>query len=134
MDKLKEGDVIELKDGHHIYIRLPEHFCYGNRIGVFNKLSETVVCVGQNKSGLKTNFLKGRWVVYATAYDGGSHGGGMSGNDFYQNGYHVFIEKIIHEIGNPRIRASFYQTGSFTAMIEDIKPVGRAKATWNIEG
>lgn len=65
-------------------------------------------------------YLQGRYVVYKTTTDGGGTGHGP--HDVYPDGYHVFCERLADGV-----RVDFYQTGCFTAMIEEIKPVGKAE-------
>lgn len=62
-----------------------------------------------------SSVFEGEYEVYCAVYDGGSptHDGG------YPNGWHVFCQKK----DNPEIEVDFYQTGCFTAMIPEIKPL-----------
>jgi hypothetical protein len=53
------------------------------------------------------SYLAGKYVVTKTVRDGGGTGGDSE--------------------------IDFYQTGCFSAMIEDISPIGKAKLTWVIE-
>ena len=131
MDKklLKEGDIIELKAGHTVYYELPAHFVYSNRKGVFDKLAHTEVHIGCEKGGLNTDFLKGKYVVVKTCFEGGGTGHGVG--DVYPDGHHVFAEKIVDELDH-KITVDFYQSGCFTAMITDITPVGKAKLTYEV--
>lgn len=135
MNFLTEGDVIELKSGHTVYVRLPMHFVYANRKGVFDELAETEVTIGHDKLGMNTDWLAGRYIVTATGMQGGGTGHGP--HDVYPDGHHVTAEKIpadgIDGIGQPRTKVSFYQSGAFTAMIRDIRPIGRARAKWELE-
>lgn len=116
---LKEGDIIELKEGHDVYAEVPMHFLYINKRGVFDETA-----MGHIRIGGELNYFAGRYVVYKTATDGGGLGHGAG--DFYPNGHHVFCEKL----DNPKLRVNFYQTGSFTAMIPYIDPVGVAVRSW----
>ena len=45
---LKEGDIVELTDGHTVYARIPAHFAYSNRIGCFDEVVKTEVTIGKN--------------------------------------------------------------------------------------
>ena len=115
---LKEGDIIELTEGHKVYADIPEHFAYDNKKGSF-KLTHHEAKIDDQLA-----YLAGRYVVYKVTQDGGGTGHGS--NDVYHNGHHVFCEKI-----NDRdVRVDFYQSGCFTAMIEHIEPVGSAKRQW----
>lgn len=116
---LKEGDIIELKEGYKVYADVPEHFLYANRKGSF-KIGHGEVLINGELS-----YLAGKYVVYKTSMDGG----GVSLNDSYPDGYHVYCEKV----NDPAIRVDFYQSGCFTAMIVDIPVVGRAIRRW-VEG
>src|SRR4030042_5752874 len=107
---LKEGDIIELKEGHTVYADIPEHFAYSNRKGSFKLTRHEARIRGQFA------YLAGRYVVYKTTNDGGGIGHGPG--DVYPDGHHVFCERL-----EDRIKVDFYQTGSFTAMIEHIEPV-----------
>lgn len=105
---LREGDVIELKEGHTVYDK------------------------GLRASGevaLPKDFA-GEYVVYKTAFNGGGTGHGRF--DVYPNGHHVYCEKLYEP--HMGIRVDFYQTGSFTAMIKDIEPVGFARLEWVPQG
>ena len=112
---LQEGDVIELERGHDVYADVPEHFVYANRKGVFDKLTHHEVNIGGDFA-----HLAGRYVVYKISRDGG--GTGMGSHDVYPDGHHVFCERL-----SDGVRVDFYQTGAFTAMIENIEPVGKAE-------
>lgn len=113
---LKVGDVIQLKLGHKIYADVPEHFVYSNKRGSF-KLTHTNITIGG-----ETSYFAGRYVVVKTKRDGGGTGHGPG--DVYPDGHHVFCEAM----DNPDLPiVDFYQTGSFTAMIENIEPIGTAE-------
>ncbi|HSH41295.1 MAG TPA: hypothetical protein VK973_04135, partial [Arenicellales bacterium] len=115
---LKEGDIIELKEGHKVYADIPEHFAYSNREGSFKLTHHEALIEGD------LAYLAGRYVVYKITQEGGGTGHGP--NDVYPDGHHVFCERL----DNNSIKVDFYQSGSFTAMIEEIQPVGRAKRQW----
>jgi hypothetical protein len=106
---LKKGDVIKLKKGHKVYVMLPETEVYSNgRDGKFT--SHDV------KIGGKYKYLKGEYVVVKTKMEGGGTGHGPG--DIYPDGHHVFCKRADGQ------KVNFYQTGCFTAMIEDIEPIG----------
>lgn len=121
--KLGEGDVIELKKGHTVYAQVPEKYVYQNTPRS-KKLTQTDVTIGDNLNGLDTNYLEGRYVVIKTTLDGG--GTGMGPNDIYPDGHHVWCKKMLKD-GQLGEEVDFYQSGSFTAMIEEIKPVGKVE-------
>lgn len=116
---LQEGDVIELKAGMKVYANIPEHFVYGNRKGSFSLTHHDVILGGEFE------YLCGKYIVYKTTFDGGGTGHGI--NDVYPDGHHVFCMKADDE----NIKVDFYQSGCFTAMIENIEPVGKATLKWS---
>lgn len=118
---LQEGDVILLKSGHTVYADIPEKYYYDNRRNS-NKLTHADVEIG----GVH-NHLAGQYIVYKTTKDGGGFGHGP--NDVYPDGHHVFAERA----DGSGIKVDFYQTGCFTAMIEEIKPIAKAKRQWVIK-
>lgn len=111
---LKKGDVIKLAKGYAVYADVPEHFVYSNKRGSFNLVHERVQLAGE------LDYFIGTYVVLRTAMDGGGTGHGPG--DVYPDGHHVFCEQLTA----PHLRVDFYQTGCFTAMIEDIEVVGTA--------
>ena len=115
---LQEGDIVELQEGHKVYATVPKHFLYENCEGCCDVDKGAVVIGGE------LAYLKGRYVVYKTGYDGGS---GAGGRDDYPGGHHVFCERL----DDRGVQIDFYQSGSFTAMIEDLHPVGKAVRTWS---
>jgi hypothetical protein len=120
---LKEGDVIELKPRHRVYADVEERFVYENTPKSRN-LTHTDVEIGGERD--QTN-LAGRYIVIKTNHEGG--GTGMGPHDVYPDGHHVFCQKV----DDPTVRVDFYQTGSFTAMIPEIKPVGKATCKWTVK-
>ena len=118
---LKEGDVIEIKEGHKVYALVPEHFVYSNKKGSFKKVKSDVLVSGE------LDYLKGKYVVTQTTMDGGGTGHGP--NDTYPSGHHVFCVNV--DDGETKI--DFYQSGCFTAMIRDIEPIGKATLKWVVE-
>lgn len=117
---LKEGDVIKLKVGHKVYANVPRHFIYANCRGDFTKDNHSVT-IGGN-----FDYLAGKYIVYKTAMDGGGTGHGP--HDVYPDGHHVYCENV-----ETKERVDFYQSGCFTCMIADIKPIGKAKLKWVVE-
>jgi hypothetical protein len=117
---LKEGDIIEIKPGHKIYADVPEHFAFENCKGVFDKIVNKDITV---KGELE--YFAGKYIVYKTTIDG-TEGFVYGPLDSYSNGHHVFCEST----EDPCRRIHFYQSGSFTAVITDIQPIGRAELKW----
>lgn len=75
-------------------------------------------------------FRGGEFLVIRTSYGGGGSSLGMSGYESYPDGHRVYCQRL--ENGNPVEEfCNFYQTGCFTAMIEDIVPVGKMRKTVN---
>lgn len=118
MELLQEGDIIELGGGQTVYATLPQHFLYANRKGVFDVVSHEEIKIAGELS-----YLAGRYVVYKTAKTGG---GSRGPGDTYPSGHHVWCEQL----SDRDRKVDFYQTGSFTAMIKDIVPIGKAKRQW----
>ena len=129
MTLLKEGDIVEIKEGHKVYADIPKHFLYANHSGDFT-LDHGEATVGGDFS-----YLAGRYVVVKTTFSGGGTGHGP--HDVFPDGHHVYCEKLIppdlpsyehHE----HWKLDFYQTGCFTAMIEEdeIEVVGHAERRW----
>lgn len=106
---LKEGDVIELLPGMKVYAEIPKHFVYADSKGDFNLTKTDVVLGGE------FNYLCGEYIVYKTTYS-------------IPNGHHVWCVNAINEA----IKVDFYQTGCFTAMIDqtEIKSIGKARLKW----
>ena len=109
---LQEDDIIELFIGHEVYADIPKHFVYQNERGIWELTHAHVVIDGQFE------YLAGRYIVYKAVKEGGGTGHGSG--DIYYDGYHVYAQK---EDGT---KVDFYQSGSFTAMITDIWPIGKA--------
>lgn len=116
---LQEGDIIELQEGHKVYATVPMHFLYYNKRGVFDQTAKGDVVIGGELA-----YLAGRYVVYKTSHDGGGTGHGP--NDVYPSGHHVFAERL----DDPSVKVDFYQSGCFTAMLPDLKAVGKAVRKW----
>ena len=60
--------------------------------------------------------------MLSTEYGGGGRGGGMNGHDDYPDGHKVTSKPVKGR--GPKV--SFYQTGCFTAMLENPKLVRKA--------
>lgn len=118
---LKEGDLIELKDGMEVYADVPKHFVFSNKRGCFD-LTHSAVTIGG-----EFDYLAGEYVVIKTAMTGGGTGHGP--NDVFTDGHRVWCQKT----SDSNVNVDFYQTGCFTAMIRDIKPIGQAKLVWRKE-
>lgn len=103
---------------------------------IFKKLKEIVPVSQQQVSAFvdslnldmeekvfDSSVYAGEYEVYQTLSNGGGYGGGGFCPDSvpYPNGWHVYC----HKVDNPSVKVDFYQTGCFTAMIEDIEPINR---------
>lgn len=64
---------------------------------------------------LDTSIYAGEYKVIEAFFDGGSKCFDLP------DGWHVFCQKV----NDPLVQVDFYQTGCFTAMIEDIQPINR---------
>jgi hypothetical protein len=109
---LKVGDIIELKPGYEVYAWIEERLVYANR-KFSSKLTEHAVTIDEENF----SHLLGEFVVYKANLEGGGTGHGP--NDVYPDGWKVTCRSL----ADPMIDVSFYQSGCFTAMITDIKPV-----------
>lgn len=67
------------------------------------------------KDSFDSSIFEGEYEVYCAVSDGGGH----THDGGYPNGWHVFCQKK----DDPEIEVDFYQTGCFTAMIPEIKPI-----------
>lgn len=133
MEYLKVGDIIELKKGHRVYAKLPSIFICDN--GDFNfSLHSGEVEIGIMQRGLDTSILSGEYLIVKTEISGG--GCAMGPHDIYPDGYKVFARKITDgRYGTPLIsefEVRFYQSGCFTCMIRDIKPIRTAEIRWTV--
>lgn len=116
---LEVGDVIRLEKGHRIYGRIQEQFVYKKTANP-TKLCRTDIPIGRFDE-----YPEGEYLVVKTTYDGGATGLGMNRHDDYPDGHHVFCQKLNSHNQPIGEIVDFYQTGSFTAMIEEISPVRR---------
>lgn len=58
-------------------------------------------------------------------------GGGNSGNDYYPDGHRVYCKRLNNgSFDEKGTEINFYQTGSFTAMIENITPIRQMKMSF----
>ena len=60
-----------------------------------------------------TSVFMGEYRVYKAAWNGGKHDG--------PDGWHVYC----HKVDDPNVAIHFYQTGYFTVMNSDIKPISQ---------
>lgn len=101
---------------------------------VFNKIKYLIPVTEEQVSGfvesLNLDFSKkffdssvfeGKYEVTRAEWNGGGSQPAMCGRvpDTYPDGWHVYCKKV----DDPNVRVDFYQSGCFTAMIEDIAPI-----------
>ena len=117
---LQRGDIIELGENHKVYAKVPEHFIYDNRRGVWDLTQSDIYLRGHFAH------MQGKYIVTHTSSKGGGQGHGR--HDVYPDGHNV---ECVSECGTYEV--NFYQTGGFTAMIRHITPIGKAKVKLVIE-
>ena len=115
---LQEGDIINLEAGMSVYADVPKHFVYANKRGIFD-LTHVDIILGKD-----FDYLCGKYIVYKTVCDGGGVGAGSF--DTYPNGHHVFCVKT----EDANVKVDFYQSGCFTAMIQEVEVIGKAQLRW----
>ncbi len=74
-----------------------------------------------SKKSFDTSVFEGEYEVTRAERNGGGSQLAMCGRglDTYPDGWHVYCQKV----NDPDVKVDFYQTGCFTAMIEDITPI-----------
>jgi hypothetical protein len=129
-DFLEVNDVFELCDGHTVYTEVAKRFAYDNRPYSWDT-TETEITVGRDTRGLDTGYLRGTYIVTATSMSGGRTG---ELGDVYPNGHHVRARKV-EEGQVTDCEVTFYQSGSFTAMIypHNIEKVGTGRPASTVE-
>lgn len=115
---IQDGDVFELVDGDRVYAMVPKHLVYANRKGDWSLTRNDVMIEGV------MSYLAGTYICTKTALDSGGCGHGP--HDVYPNGHHVYAVKV----DDRDCKVDFYQSGSFTAMIGNRKPIGKATLEW----
>ncbi|MEN6549982.1 MAG: hypothetical protein ABFE07_28395 [Armatimonadia bacterium] len=118
MKDLRVGDLIELEAGQQVYFDVEERFVYQNTPRS-RKLTHTEAVVGEPHGP-----PPGLYVVTRTGMEGG--GTGMGPHDVFPDGWHVDCEKF----DDPSVELDFYQSGCFTAMIKNVKVVGKCRRRW----
>ncbi len=79
-----------------------------------------------------SSIFSGKYLVLYTTCDGGGIQGTFSGYDSYPSGHHVFCKKIVDgKVSGPEV--DFYETGCFSAMITDLKPIDHVEIGYEIE-
>ena len=75
----------------------------------------------------RKTLLAGTYITERTCFDGGTHN---SSRDYYPDGHHVFVRRLIQGEYNLAVQIQdFYQTGCFSDMIkpEQYKKIGKWK-------
>ena len=140
---LKEGDVITLKKGMTVYTEIAAMFIYSNSLSedVVRKCESNGLIIepekvsdfikrNTSKPDLKTFVLEGgEFVVIKTSLDGGGTAHGQY--DVYPDGHRVYCKKLKDgKFDKDGIEVNFYQSGSFSAMIENITPIRKMKMSY----
>ncbi len=93
---------------------------------VFCLTADHTFCTPSGSSEVKLDRCPryaGEYVVYKTTLDGGGEGHGP--HDTYPDGHHVFAEHLASGA-----LVDFYQSGSFTAVNENVPVVRRMVRKW----
>ncbi len=135
--ELQVGDIFMIHKGQKVYVDIPGKFVFSNVTESSkdaNELHHHDVKIGRvfktTKNKFDTNDMIGFYVVTSTNYGGGGTGHGP--HDVYPNGHRVYAKKLKGELFGDNwkdrkstlewdedgFEISFYQSGSFTAMIE----------------
>jgi hypothetical protein len=76
-----------------------------------------------------TSIYIGEYVVTDARMEGG--GTGMGPGDVYPDGWRIIARKLNNEEYDPKgLRISFYQSGCFSAMLTNIKPVRKMEQSF----
>jgi hypothetical protein len=86
------------------------------------KFTQAHIDVEKKLESYSFKFEGGLFKVTNTALEGG---GRAMFNDYYPDGWHVHAVRLINELPSTKKEdiIHFYQSGSFTAMNEEIKPI-----------
>jgi len=103
--KLNYGDLFMLELNDDVYTRINN-------------------CKREIRISLLPHLAKGACVVTNTAMNGG----GQSYDGGYPDGYHVYAEHM-----DTGTKFDFYQSGCFTCMIKNRKPIGTARQKWVVD-
>ena len=126
---LKVGDVIKLKKGHSVYMKIPYKFIFKDvdeKSNEANDIYTRRVQIGEiyktSKKTFKTKNLIGEYVATRAEYEGG--GAGHGSGDVYSDGYHIICRKLLNgKWDSEGIELGFYQSGSFSACSRETSPV-----------
>lgn len=112
-------------------LKLTKKYSDFDSVIIDKKLLVAAICLPQHKSDiLDTKKYLGEYVVYQTSKEGGGTGHGP--NDVYPDGHLVKAIKLNNGKFDKRgLKISFYQTGSFTAMNEDVPVIRKMKMGFN---
>jgi hypothetical protein len=120
-DILTVGKRLTAEDIASKIVKLTKKYSDFDGVTIDKKLLVTAICVPQYGSDiLDTKKYIGEYVAYQTSEDGGGTGNGP--NDIYSDGHLVKAIKLNNgKFDKKGLKISFYQTGSFTAMNEEVK-------------
>lgn len=134
---LKKGDVILLEKGMTVYATVPfPKWKTEYQEMITDKPCEADLIVGEiikntipNKEFNEYQIEPGDYVVVKVKKELSDKDEEIQmrlrGNDYYASGYEVYCERLTDGVYNKKgFKIRFYQTGDFTAMIENIKPIG----------
>ncbi len=95
----------------------------------FEILQEAISVPAFKTNQFDTNDLIGEYVVTSTKYDGGGTGHGP--HDVYPDGWHVTAKKLKQgKYDQKGKKITFYQSGCFTAMNENVPVIRKMKETF----
>lgn len=123
------GDVFSIVEGDVVYAKIPEKFVYVNsKKGTLTdhdiKVGESLKSSYYPKEIMYTYDYVGDYVVTSAIFTGGGGGMGMNGYESYSDGWKVYAKKLKNGKWDDKgLEISFYQSGSFTAMIKRKIPV-----------
>lgn len=121
---LKKGDVFFIEKGQKLYTKengMREEEVIAGKASYHQEYKKDKIVVDRREYFSKAHLVSikhiippvGEYIVLHTSYSGG--GCGMGPDDVYPDGWHVTAKPLDKE--KPIV--SFYQTGCFTAMLEN---------------
>lgn len=114
---------------NEIYEELIEKSCMGGVKIDKKKLKDSFIFPKSKKGLYDTAKLVGEYVVTNAGYSGGGTGHGP--HDVYPDGWHVEAKKLKNgKFDEKGEEISFYQSGCFTAMNEDVPVVRKMKSNF----
>ena len=114
MSLLVVGDVIELKEGHKVFTKVPVHFLYEIKKGCWDLECASI------SLGSPFEYLQGKYIVTKTGV--GNVDAALS--CLIPNEEYATCESLCG-----KFKVGFYQSGNFAAN-KDIEPIGKAELVW----